>query len=136
MRLFRAVGATELELIAEAGFLCFPPRWKHRPFLCVTANLEAATLIAKERLTEDSLSGHAGFVTAVELPESSLKRFSVSAEQGEFHVPTDELEEFHELIEGRIDIVASFYGSAFQGKVDKRTQLPAEIARILLAIEA
>ena len=65
--LFRPVGVKELELIAESGYLGFPPRLYFQPIFYPVLNEEYATQIARDWNTKDEASGYAGYVTRFEV---------------------------------------------------------------------
>jgi hypothetical protein len=118
--LYRPVGEKELELIKLSGNKKFPPRLEWQPIFYPVMNQAYAEQIAFEWNTKDEFSGYAGYVTAFDLDEAYINKFSVQNVGGEIHnelwVPAEELEEFNDNIIGEIRIVKSFFGEKHKGK--------------------
>ena len=131
MILYRPVGVRELELIAESGFTAFPPRLEHQPIFYPVLSFDYVEQIARDWNTKDKASGFCGFVTRFELAESFARRFEVhrigSAAHEELWVPAEELDEFNRQIEGRIEIIAHYYGEHCDQPIDPETGLPVQI---------
>ncbi len=126
MILYRPVGLAELKLIAEANYRAFPPRLPEQPIFYPVLNFEYAVQIARDWNTQSS--PFAGFVTRFEVAHEYARRFPVQVVGGREHqelwVPAEELSEFNRYIQGRIEIVASYYGAQFEGELDSQTNLP------------
>ena len=126
MILYRPVGIDELKLIADADYRAFPPRLPEQPIFYPVLNFEYAEQIARDWNTK--AAGYAGFVTRFEVTDAYAGQFPVQVVGGSQHeelwVPADMLDEFNRHIVGRIEVVASYYGEKFQGKVDPVTRLP------------
>ena len=68
MILYRPVGTKELQLIAESGFKCFPPRLPEQPIFYPVLSQEYATEIASNwnvKYNDD----HMGYVTQFEVDD-------------------------------------------------------------------
>jgi hypothetical protein len=119
MLLYRPVGLKELELIGAAGYTAFPPRLPEQPIFYPVLNQEYARQIAERWNTKDRASGYAGFVTAFEVDDEYLAQFPVQTVGASVHqelwVPAEELPTFNQHIQGRIEVVESFYGPLFAG---------------------
>jgi len=126
MVLFRPVGLHELQLIADADYQAFPPRLPEQPIFYPVLNFEYAEQIARDWNTKRN--SFAGFVTRFEVADDYVQKFPVEVVGGQTHqelwVPADELVEFNSHITGKIEIVASYYGDRFEGKIDPQTRLP------------
>ena len=129
--LFRPVGLIELRLIAELGFRAFPPRLPEQPIFYPVLSRAYAAQIADEWNTKDEASGFAGFVTRFDVDADYLKPFDVqvvgSSAHEELWIPAEELQAFNEHIRGAIEVIDSFYGTRFAGRIDAATRLPVEI---------
>ncbi len=130
MILYRPVGLAELKLIAEADYQSFPPRLPEQPIFYPVLNFGYAAQIARDWNTQSS--PFAGFVTKFEVTEDYAGRFPVQVVGGREHqelwVPAEELEEFNRHIQGRIEVMAFYYGALFQGEINPQTNLPAELS--------
>jgi hypothetical protein len=115
--LYRPVGQKELELIKASGYKKFPPRLDWQPIFYPVMNQAYAEQIALEWNTKDEFSGYAGYVTAFDLPEHYLRKFTIQNVGGEIHnelwIPSEQLEEFNRNIAGEISIIQSFFGEKF-----------------------
>ncbi|TWT47871.1 hypothetical protein Pla22_52380 [Rubripirellula amarantea] len=132
MRLYRPVGLVELELIAESGWAAYPPRLAHQQIFYPVLNFKYASAIANNWNTKDDASGHCGFVTEFDVDDDFAARYDIQTvgdrDDVELWVPSEELDDFNNAIEGRIVVTASYYGDGFVGTVDKMTGLPSSIA--------
>ena len=112
--LYRPVGQKELDLIAASGFKFFPPRLEWQPIFYPVMNEEYATFIAREWNTRDEASGYVGYVLRFAVNTEYLAQFPVqkvgSATALELWIPAERLEEFNQNIEGRIEVISTFYG--------------------------
>jgi hypothetical protein len=129
MILYRPVGVAELGLIADSGFKAFPPRLEIQPIFYPVLNFDYAAQIARDWNTKDPVSGYAGFVTRFEIGDEYATKFEVQTvgtrgRHDELWVPAEELAEFNANIIGKIEVVASFTGETFEGKIDPDTNLP------------
>jgi hypothetical protein len=104
----------QLELILESDAREFPPRLADQPFFYPVLNAGYAEQIARDWNTRDTRSGHAGFVTAFELPDDYLACYDVrvvgAREHQELWVPAGRLPEFNHHLRSRIRITIAFYG--------------------------
>ena len=116
--LFRPVGLTEMQLIIESGYTEFPPRLTHQPIFYPVLNQEYTEQIARDWNTQDEASGYVGYVTAFDINATYLERFEVktvgASQHQELWVPAAELEDFNRHIQGKIRIVATFYGEKYK----------------------
>lgn len=113
--LYRPVGVKELELIAESGYLAFPPRLYFQPIFYPVMNEAYATQIARDWNTKDEASGYAGYVTKFEVSAEYLSNFEVQVVGAadvhqEYWIPAEELDIFNKNIVGRIEVIATFVG--------------------------
>jgi hypothetical protein len=114
IKLFRPVGQKELDLIEAGGFRQFPPRLPDQPIFYPVLTREYAEQIARDWNTRDERSGFVGYVLEFEVDAAYLARFQVqkagSAQHLEYWIPAEELEEFNQNIQGRIQVIAGFAG--------------------------
>ena len=117
MILYRPVGPIELKLIADSGFSTFPPRLPEQPIFYPVLNQKYAEKIARD--WNAKTPPFAGFVTRFEVDQSYFETFEIQTVGTKTHqelwVPAEELDEFNNHIQGKIEIVASFYGDKYQG---------------------
>lgn len=124
--LYRPVGLKELELIAAANFVAFPPRLPEQPIFYPVLNFAYAEQIARDWNTKTN--AFAGFVARFEIDPVYAATFEVHTVGNRTHqelwVPADELAEFNRHILGQIEVVAAYYGEQFVGEMDPATNLP------------
>lgn len=117
MILYRPVGPKELALITASGFTTFPPRLPDQPIFYPVFNFQYAEQIARE--WNATTAPYAGFVTRFEVDQSYADTFEIHTVGGKFHqelwVPAEELPEFNRHIQGKIEVVAAYYGNKFNG---------------------
>lgn len=113
MTLYRPVGTAELNLIAQSGWRCFPPRLPEQPIFYPVLNEEYAREIAEKWNAKDT-SDHKGYVTKFEVDSAYCAQFEVQTVGRSYHqelwIPAEELENFNRHIIGTIQIVAEFSG--------------------------
>jgi hypothetical protein len=130
MILFRPVGLTELQLIADTQFRAFPPRLPDQPIFYPVLNFEYARQIAEGWNTRYN-NPPCGFITRFEIENEYTKQFKIETvgarENQELWIPAEMLEEFNANIIGQITIEASYYGVNFQGEIDPQTNLPLSL---------
>ena len=89
-------------------------------------NFEYAEQIARDWNTKSD--SFAGFVTRFEVEDAYAAKFPAQVVGGRTHeelwVPAEELTEFNARIQGRIEVLAAYYGDRFNGELDPRTNLP------------
>ena len=130
MILYRPVGLTELELIAQADFERFPPRLPEQPIFYPVLSFEYAEQIARDW---NSTSGDsAGFVTRFEVDNEYVAKFETHVVgrrdiHQELWVPAEELDEFNAHIVSGIAVEAAYYGDEFEGEIDAETNLPVNV---------
>lgn len=110
--LYRPVGQKELDLIAEGGFKCFPPRLPGQPIFYPVLTREYAEQIARDWNTRDEQSGFSGYVTEFAVDAEYLGSFEVKKVGGSSHleywIPAEELDNFNLHIQGLIKVIARF----------------------------
>jgi hypothetical protein len=113
MRLFRPVGTAELELIAQSGYRCFPPRLPEQPVFYPVLHEEYAVEIAK-KWNAGYHSDHKGYVTEFEIDDAYGSQFAVQTVGRSYHqelwIPAEELDAFNSHIIGKIEIIAEYGG--------------------------
>lgn len=117
--LYRPVGLKELELIEQSGMRSFPPRLSWQPIFYPVLNEPYAAQIARDWNTNDEASGYSGFVTEFSIPTVYFEKFEIqnvgAMHHNELWVPAEELKDFNEQIQGKISVIAAFYGDQFKG---------------------
>lgn len=107
--LYRPVGPTELQLIADSGYTRFPPRLPEQPNFYPVLNQEYARQIARDWNVPASGSG---YVTRFRVRRDFLSQYPVqragSAIHHEYWIPAEDVDEFNRNIVGAIDVVESF----------------------------
>ncbi|MBT2557837.1 hypothetical protein J7E24_08575 [Hymenobacter sp. ISL-91] len=107
--LYRPVNQAELDLIAAADWLAFPPRLPEQPFFYPVLNEQYATQIARD--WNVPYYG-VGYVLRFALDADYAAQFPVQnvggREHDELWVPAEELAEFNRQLVGRIEIVGIF----------------------------
>ena len=135
MLLYRPVGLEELRLIYAAGMRAYPPRLPDQPIFYPVTNEGYAKQIAKDWNTKSGTL--AGFVTRFSVDDAYAQRFErrvVGArEHEELWVPAEELEAFNQHIEDAIDVVAAYFGDAYEGDIPEAFGLRGQNARAQLA---
>jgi hypothetical protein len=100
--LFRPVGAAELELIRESGFVRFPPRLPEQPIFYPVLNEAYAIEIARGWNTQESTG--VGYVTRFEVRSAFLEKYQVQRAGGRTHleywIPAGDLADFNANIVG------------------------------------
>lgn len=128
MILYRPVGIHELRLVAESGWVAFPPRLPGQPIFYPVLNEAYAEQIARDWNVDDEPSGFAGFVTRFEVEDAFVARYEVrvvgASNHQELWVPAEDLAEFNRHIVGKITVLGRFYGERFEGRIDPRIDLP------------
>lgn len=122
--LYRPVGLTELQLIADADYRRFPPRLDWQPIFYPVLNEAYATRIAHEWNTEDSFSGYCGIVLRFEVDATYIQQYEIMNVGDETHnelwVPAERLEEFNDHITDKIVPVSVYTGSNLVMPDDER----------------
>lgn len=121
--LYRPIGLKELELIIASDFFKFPPRLDWQPIFYPVMNEEYACEIALKWNTTDEFSGYSGYVTAFNMNADYITKFEIQNVGGEIHnelwVPSEEMENFNNQIQGKIEITKTFLGKQFKETNDK-----------------
>jgi hypothetical protein len=96
----------------------FPPRLPFQPIFYPVVNEAYAAEIARRWNAQQD---QAGFVTAFEVEDAHVLRYTlhrVGAEQHvELWVPAPELKGFNQSIQGLIQVTAAYYGPAYRPPV-------------------
>lgn len=112
MKLFRPVGAIEMELIVDSGMKCFPPRLYWQPIFYPVMNYEYAAEIAERWNVNDDANGNVGYVTAFEIEDDYVSKFDIQSvgckQHLELWVPAEELDNFCKHIIGDIRVEKVF----------------------------
>jgi hypothetical protein len=120
--MYRPVGQKELDLIAESGYLAFPPRLDWQPIFYPVLNEQYAIQIARDWNTKDVGSGFVGYVTRFLVQAEFASRYSPqkvgSKEAIELWVPAEELAMFNKNIVGRIEVIHEYRSAPEQGQDD------------------
>ncbi|MCB2409552.1 hypothetical protein [Hymenobacter lucidus] len=107
--LFRPVNQQELDLIAAADWLAFPPRLPEQPFFYPVLNEAYASQIARDWNVPYYCIG---YVLRFAVDADYAATFPVQnvggPEHDELWVPAEELAEFNQHILGQIEVVAVF----------------------------
>ena len=107
--LYRPTGPEELALVAQSGYLRWPPRLPEQPIFYPVTNEAYAVEIARDWNVPQSGSG---FVTRFEVLESFMRRYEThivgAARHEEWWIPAEDLEALNAHLVGRIEIVHSF----------------------------
>ncbi len=121
--LYRPIGIKELELIIESDFSKFPPRLDWQPIFYPVMNEEYACEIALKWNTTDEFSGYSGYVTAFKMNAEYIDDFEIQNVGGEIHnelwVPSEEMDNFNNQIQGKIEVTKTFLGKQFKKTNDK-----------------
>ena len=107
--LYRPVGPTELDLVAQSGFRRFPARLPEQPFFYPVANEQYAVEIAQRWNVRDS---GVGYVTRFYVQDAVVRRYEPRVVGARYHeeywVPAAELEAFNDAIVGPIEVIAEY----------------------------
>lgn len=116
--LYRPVGLREMELIAEAKYIAFPPRLEWQPIFYPVLHQTYAEQIAEQWNVPDSFSGYCGLVTSFDVNKEMIKQYDVKNVGGALHeelwIPAEELEQFNYHINGTIEIVSAYLGKEYR----------------------
>lgn len=111
MILYRPIGTTELELIAQSNYENFPPRLPEQPIFYPVLTKKYACEIAKNwnvTYNED----HKGYVTQFEVDDAYLAQFKIHTVGRTYHqelwIPAEELANFNRHIVGKIEVIEIF----------------------------
>ena len=109
MRLYRPVGQSEYDLIAQSGFTAYPPRLPEQPIFYPVLNERYAREIAEKWNKRYADSQYTGFVTTFEIDDGYISQFPVQTVGASYHqelwIPAEELETFNRHIIGTIAIL-------------------------------
>ena len=107
--LYRPVNQQELDLIAAANWLAFPPRLPEQSIFYPALNQEYAAQIVRDQNV--SFYG-AGYVLRFAIDADYAAQFPVQSvgnrQHDELWVPAEELAEFNQHIVGQIEVIAVF----------------------------
>ena len=109
MRLYRPVGQSEYDLIAQTGFTAYPPRLPEQPIFYPVLNERYARKIAEKWNKKYPDSQYTGYVTTFEIDDGYISQFPVQTVGTSYHqelwIPAEELETFNRHIIGTIAIL-------------------------------
>jgi hypothetical protein len=108
--LFRPTGTKELQLVADSGYLRWPPRLPDQPIFYPVLHEAYATEIAREWNTKfDDKIGH---VTRFAVTKVFLDRYQRQIVGGrqheEYWIPAEDLDDMNANIVGPIEVIATF----------------------------
>ena len=107
--LYRPTGPEELALVAQSGYLRWPPRLPEQPIFYPVTNEAYAVEIARDWNVPQSGSG---FVTRFEVLESFMRCYEThivgAARHEEWWIPAEDLEALNANIVGQIEVIHSF----------------------------
>jgi hypothetical protein len=110
--LFRPVGQAELDLIADSGYRCFPPRLSFQPIFYPVLQEQYAIQIARDWNTKDEASGYVGYVTKFDVRADYLAEFEVqtvgASSHQEYWIPAEDMDRFNDNIVGAIEVIHTF----------------------------
>lgn len=116
--LYRPVGLQEAELILVKGI--FPPRPPEESIFYPFLNYAYAEQVARDRYTHNAKTNYAGFIAQFKVKKPYIDQFKARVVGDEIHtelwIPAAQLDEFNEQIDGKIEIVAAFYGPNYTGQ--------------------
>ena len=103
--LYRPVGQTELDLIAESRYRRFPPRLPEQPIFYPVCNERYATEIAERwNVAEKGV----GYVTRFEVRTEFLDQYEThivgKPHHEEYWIPAEDLHDFNDAIVGEIEV--------------------------------
>jgi len=109
MILYRSLGESECNKIAQSRFRSFPPRLPGQPLFYPVSNFEYAEQIARDWNTA---GGAVGYVCKFEIDDDFISKYEThivgSSIHEEYWIPAEELEEFNKHIRGKILIIAVY----------------------------
>ena len=109
--LYRPVDPAELDLIRKSGWRGFPPRLEGQPIFYPVIQKEYAVRIARDWNVPESGSG---FVTRFRVDSEYLNQYEIHEAGGrdhtEYWIPAEDLMEFNDHIDGKIEVIAEFHG--------------------------
>jgi hypothetical protein len=128
LTLYRPTGLLELKLIADSGFLHFPPRLPDQPIFYPVLNFEYAEEIARDW---NAAKTGVGFVTRFEVLSKATLEYEIQIVGSELRhlelwIPADQQAEFEQSFVGKIEVVAHYTTALFTGEIDAVTHLPLE----------
>jgi hypothetical protein len=108
--LFRPTGTKELQLVADSGYLRWPPRLPDQPIFYPVLNEAYATDIARDWNTK--FGDKVGHVTRFSVTKSFLDRYQRQIVGGRSHeeywIPAEDLDDMNANIVGQIEVIATF----------------------------
>ena len=130
MILWRPVGLGEMGLIFDSGMRRFPPRLPEQPiFYPVLAQSYAAEIAAGWNVRD---APHAGYVLRFEVDDDYISNFAVHVVGASVHkelwIPSEQLAEFNDHLQGSISAEEAFFGSQFVGETPAQFMLAGKNA--------
>ena len=127
MKLFRPVGAKEMDLIMNTGNRRFPARLPEQSIFYPVLNIDYAVQIARDWNAKDEKSGYVGFVLSFDVDDYYISKFEIqqagSSIHQEYWIPAEELVIFNQNIQKNILIAEAYYGNDYTGKALINTTL-------------
>lgn len=112
MILFRPTGKKELDLVAESGWLRWPPRLVDQPIFYPVTTFEYAEKIARDWNSVGAAPNNVGYVTRFEITDELAAQYPIQVAGGRAHeelwVPAEDLPAFNDGIVGQIAVVACY----------------------------
>lgn len=109
--LFRPVGQSELDLIAESDYKSFPPRLAEQPIFYPVLNQDYATQIARDWNARHNADG-VGYVTRFRVRKEFLEKYEEqtvgSSKHKEYWIPAEDVDKFNNNIVGKIEVISRF----------------------------
>jgi len=108
--LYRPTGEEEFKLVADSGYLRWPPRLPEQPIFYPVANGGYARQIARDWNTKTG--ARVGHVTRFAVRKAFLDRYGPGIvggrEHQEYWIPSEDLEEMNANIVGTIEVIATY----------------------------
>jgi hypothetical protein len=108
--LFRPTGTKELQLVADSGYLRWPPRLPDQPIFYPVLNEPYATEIARDWNTK--FGDKIGHVTRFAVTKVFLDRYQRQIVGGrqheEYWIPAEDLDNMNANIVGKIEVIGTF----------------------------
>lgn len=107
--LYRPTGPEELELVKEAGYKRWPPRFPEQPIFYPVTNEKYAAEISQKWNVRRSGSG---YVTRFEVKKEFMDRYEIHQVGASYHtewwIPANALDELNDNIVGKIEVIAEY----------------------------
>ena len=115
--MYRPTGPNELQLVADSGFLLWPPRLPEQPIFYPVTNEQYAIDISSDWNVKSS---GIGYVTKFEVSKEFVDKYNIENVGGAHHtewwIPAEDLDELNRNIVGLIEVVGE---CTEKGKITK-----------------